>query len=61
MIKITECGKTCLRADKDHMLYHAGLEVYTPKAYLFAAEEETQWTQVEASAVPPMEEDHEFA
>lgn len=57
MTKVTECSKICLKADAGKMLYNAGIEIYTPKAYLYTEDEKTQWAEVDASAVPPMEEE----
>lgn len=56
MTKVTECSKICLKADAGKMLYNAGIEIYTPKAYLFAETEESEWKEVDASAVPAEEE-----
>lgn len=57
MIKLIECNKPCLKADKDKMLYNASIDTYTPKAYLFAESEEAEWVEVDASAVPVIEEE----
>lgn len=56
MIKIHECEKICLKADEGKMLYNASIDTYTPKAYLFAETEETEWTEVDASTVPTNDE-----
>ena len=55
MIKMTECGKICLKADEGKMLYNASIDTYTPKAYLFTETEETEWVEVDASEVPDPE------
>lgn len=57
MTKTVECGKVCLKAGDGKMLYHAGLNLYTPKAYLFLETEETDWVEVDASEVPVDEEE----
>ena len=56
MIKITECNKICIKADDGKMLYNASIDAYTPKAYLFAETEESEWVEVDASVVPLEEE-----
>lgn len=56
MIKITECNKICLKAEDGKMLYNASIETYTPKVYLFVEAEESEWVEVDASAVPIEEE-----
>lgn len=56
MTKRFECGKSCLKAGEDKMLYNESINVYTPKVYLFLESEEAEWTEVDRSEVPFDEE-----
>lgn len=56
MERLNECNKFCLKADEGMILYNASIDTYTPKAYLFAETEESEWVEVDASTVPLEEE-----
>lgn len=57
MIKTVECNKICLKADEGKMLCNASIDTYTPKAYLFAEAEETEWMEVDESELPVEDEE----
>lgn len=57
MRKVAECGKICLKAADGKMLHNASIDTYTPKAYLFAETEETDWVEVDISEVPVVEDE----
>lgn len=56
MIKIIECEKSCLKADKGKMLFNSNVNVYTPKAYLYSEAEAAEWSEVDEAAAVLEEE-----
>lgn len=51
MIEIVECEKTCLKAEKEKILYNADAKIYTPKVYLFESSEKYSWVELDKSEV----------
>lgn len=54
MIKTTECEKICLKADGGKILYNERIAAYTPKAYLFAESESSEWVEVDETEAPTL-------